>query len=148
MINKEFVMRGQTASGLTETLNFSGLTPGYAYRLVDFQLYPSTNIGAQHYEMTGSITAGKTALDPDNPNFNNDGLIASGFIADNASEAYPHSGATVINDIFLITQDLLLLVKNTTANPINWQCRFLAEKLSISEEAVTNYKQFTISNDD
>ena len=26
----EFVMRGQTASGETETLNFSGYKPGYA----------------------------------------------------------------------------------------------------------------------
>jgi len=47
-MNKEFVMRGQTVStaGLnTEVLNFSGDKPGYAYRLVEFELYPSTNIG-------------------------------------------------------------------------------------------------------
>ena len=31
-MKKEFVMRGQTASGETEVLNFSGYKPGYAYR--------------------------------------------------------------------------------------------------------------------
>ena len=50
-MNKEFVMRGQTASGETETLNFSGYKPGYAYRLVEFSIYPSTNIGGAHYEL-------------------------------------------------------------------------------------------------
>ena len=45
-MRKEFVMRGKTASGETEVLNFSGYKPGYAYRLVEFDLYPSTNIGA------------------------------------------------------------------------------------------------------
>jgi hypothetical protein len=33
-------------------------------------------------------------------------------------------------------------------HPVNWQCRFVAEKMSTAEEAVTNYHQFTISNDD
>jgi len=146
-MNKEFVMRGQTAHGLTEVLNFSGYKPGYAYRLVEFKIYPSTSIGAQHYEMTASITAGKTALDPDNPNFNNEGLIASAVIGDNAGEAYPHSESYVINDTFLITQNLLLLVKNANGDPVNWQCRFVAEKMSGPEEAVANYKQYSISDE-
>lgn len=140
----ELIMRGQTATGLTETLNFSGHTPGYAYRLVDFQIYPSTSIGAQHYEMTGSVTAGKTAVDPDNPNFDDPGLIATGVCSDNASEAYPHSESFVINDLFYITQDLILMVKNITGDPVNWQCKFEKVKLSTSAEAVANFNQFTI----
>jgi len=145
-MRKEFVMRGQTDSGLTEVLNFSGYKPGYAYRITDFKLYPSYAIHNQNYEMSGAVTAGKTAVDPENPNFNDEGLIATGLIADNHSEAYPHSESYVINDTFLITQNLILLVKNTTANAINWQCRFESVKMTGPEEAAANYKQFAISD--
>jgi len=147
-MNKEFVMRGQTASGETEVLNFSGLTPGYAYRLTEFTLYPSTNIIAAHYEMVGSITAGKTAVAPTEPNFNDEGLIGVAVVENHEGNAYPITYNSVVNDLFLITQDLILMVQDEIGNPINWQCRFVAEKLSTAEEAVNNYKQFTISNDD
>jgi len=146
-MNKEFVMRGQTASGLTEILNFSGLTPGYAYRMTEFMIYPSSNIVAQPYEMAGSLTAGKTAVAPTDPNFNNEGLIATALITSSTSQPASEE-LVVINDTFLITQDLILMVQDTHGNPINWQCKFVGEKLSTAEEAVTNYKQFTISNDD
>ena len=147
-MNKEFVMRGQTASGGTEILNFSGLTPGYAYRLTQFVIYPSTNIGEAHYEMFGTLTAGKVAVSPIDPNFNNDGLIgvASAIITAGLASSMPYE---IVNDTFLITQDLILMVQDTQSNaPVNWQCKFVGEKLSTAEEAVTNYKQFTISNDD
>jgi hypothetical protein len=149
-MNKEFVMRGQTASGSTEVLNFSGNTPGYAYRLTEFQIYPSTNIGNAQEEIVGTITAGKTAIAPTDPNFNDEGLIASTFCSIYNS-AYQAGELTVINDTFLITQDLILMVQagaGSPGTPINWQCRFVAEKMNTSEEAVTNYHQFTISNDD
>ena len=142
-------MRGQTTSGLTEILEFGGRqkeNKNMAYRIVEFQLFPSTNIGNQHYEMTGCITAGKTALDPDNPNFNDESLIATGLIGDNASEAYPHSEAYVLNDTFMITQNLKLTVKNTSSDPINWQCRFEAVKMTDAEMAANNFKQYTISD--
>ena len=77
MRTEEFVMRGQTASGKTEVLNFSGFKPGYAYRITEFKIMPSTNLGALDNECFGTITAGKTAVDPVNPNFNEDGLIAT-----------------------------------------------------------------------
>jgi len=148
-MNKEFVMRGQTGSGKTEVLNFSGYKPGYAYRLTEFELYPSTGIGSADYEMTATITAGKTAVAPTDPNFNNEGLIATAFIENSGSHVYPHSESTVINDTFLITQNLILMVQDSggSSNPTNWQCRFVAEKMSGPEEAVANYKQFTISDD-
>jgi len=145
-MKKEFVMRGKTAKGETETLNFSGYKPGYAYRLVEFILYPSLNIGNADAEMTGIITAGKTPLDPDNPNFNDQGLIGTTLFVDDAADHYPASSHTVINDTFLITQNLLLTVSNTEASDINWQCRFVAEKMSGPEEAVANYKQYSISD--
>jgi len=151
-MNKEFVMRGQTASGQTEVLNFSGLTPGYAYRLVEFDLYPSTNIGGSLIEMTASITAGKTAIPPTDPNFNDDGLIATAlFVSNTSGGTIPGDFyKSVINDTFLITQDLILMVQagaGSATDPINWQCRFVAEKMNTNEEAVTNFKQYTISND-
>ena len=146
-MNKEFVMRGKTASGGTEVLNFSGYKPGYAYRLTEFTLYPSTNIPGVDYEMTGTITAGKTAVAPTDPNFNDEGLIGSALLQDDDSQAYPISKLSVINDTFLITQNLILMVQDAVGNPINWQCRFVSEKMSGSEEAAVNYKQFAISDE-
>jgi len=151
-MNKEFVMRGKTASGLTEILNFSGNKPGYAYRLTEFQIMPSTNLfNNLEAELSATVTAAKTFEDPANPNFNNAGLIAVALFGVQGDGHVEVGGASIINDTFLITQDLILAVVDDQAGApqdVNWQCRFVAEKLSTSEEAVTNYKQFTISNDD
>jgi len=145
-MNKEFVMRGQTASGKTEILNFSGHKPGYAYRMTEFSLYESTLSPAA--TMLGSVTAGKTAVSPDDINFNNEGLIASSVVSYNPGALDGEITHTIINDTFLITQNLILMVLNTVSGQaINWQCRFVAEKMSKSEEAVTNYKQYTISDE-
>ena len=147
-MNKEFVMRGQTASDTTEVLNFSGYKPGYAYRMTEFNLYPSTNIGSNNIELCAAITAAKTAESPASPNFNNEGLIATSMWSSSTSANYPVSSQTVINDTFLITQNLILKVADKDgSDPVNWQCRFVAEKMSGPEEAVANYKQFTISDE-
>ena len=149
-MRKEFVMRGQTASTAgqnTEILNFSGGKPGYAYRLIEFVIYPSTDIGASVADMCASITAGKTASDPQSPNFNDEGLIGNARYRAHSSDSYPISTVfNIINDTFLITQDLILSVfdNGSSAFPVNWQCKFVSEKMNISEEAVTNYRQFTI----
>lgn len=148
-MNKEFVMRGQTASGETEILNFSGYKPGYAYRLVELKLYPSENIGGKIGELAVSITAGKTYVDPTYPNFNNEGLIATACIGVRSDAKY-YDDLNVVNDTFLITQNLILAAIDTETGspmPVNWQCRFVAEKINTSEGAVANYKQFTISNE-
>jgi len=147
-MKQEFVMRGQTASGQQEILHFSGYKKGYAYRLTEFAIYPSTSIPTQDIEATGSITAGKTAVAPTDPNFNDEGLIATIFLQNNSNNSYPVSQVVVINDTFLITQDLILMVIDSAGanTPINWQCRFVSEKMNLSQEAVTNYKQFTISD--
>ncbi len=145
-MNKQFVMRGQTASGETETLNFSGYKPGYAYRLVEFQIYPSNPQGSE--TILGSITAGKTAVAPADPNFNDEGLIGTAMKAYNTTAQDGSIESTIVNDTFLITQNLILMVlSSATSEPVNWQCRFVAEKMSGSEEAVANYKQFLISDD-
>jgi len=143
MSKREFVLRGQTANGSTEVLNF-GSKHGYAFRITEFVLSPS--IMNADFETCGIITAGKTALDPVNPNFNVEGCIATGFMGTSLSQPYPVKLQFIINDTFLITQDLLLTVADTSSapNPINWQCRFMPVKMSESDKANANFKQFSI----
>jgi len=147
-MKKEFVMRGQTDSGQQEVLNFSGHKKGYAYRLTEFIIYPTTSIGTSINEMVGTITAGKTAIVPTDPNFNDEGLIGTAMFDSNPSTAYPGDRFSIVNDTFLITQDLILMVQDTGGSnyPVNWQCRFVSEKMNLSQEAVANYNQFTISD--
>jgi len=144
---KEFVMRGQTASGLTHTMNFSGHKGDYGFKLVEFVLYPAVNIGGTTNELLGTVTAGKTAVTPIAPNFDDEGLIAVAQYRDNSNDIYQNTpSASVINDTFIITQDLILMVQDTagSSNAVNWQCKFLPVKLSSSEAALTNYRQFSI----
>jgi len=150
-MNKEFVMRGKTASGETEVLNFSGNTPGYAYRMTEFEIFPSTNLAGQTAELAATITAAKTFEDPTNPDFNNEGLIGTALFYIRLNNGiYGGDATTVVNDTFLITQDLILAVIDLKAGgpmAVNWQCRFVAEKMNSNEEAVTNFKQYSISSD-
>jgi len=55
----------------------------------------------------------------------------------------------IVNDTFLITQNLILMVQDTGGGnlPINWQCRFVSVKMTGPEEAATNFRQFTISDE-
>jgi len=149
-MRKTFVMRGQTASGQTEVLNFGKYKQGYAYRLTEFQLYPSTNIGVNTGELCGSITAGKTAVAPNEINFNDEGLIATTFFRIESQYTTEQTiAASVVNDTFLITQNLILMVQDvsSTGQPVNWQCRFESVKMTGPEEAAVNYKQFAISDE-
>jgi len=147
-MSKEFVMRGKTAKGETETLNFSGYKPGYAYRLIEFKLFP-TIMGLQSTadsHIAGVITAGKPALDPNAPDFSIEGCIANALWKNDSNDTHASTQESVINDTFLITQNLLLTVTNVESHDVNWQCRFVKEKMTGPEEAAANYKQFTISD--
>jgi len=147
-MRKEFVMRGQTASGETEVLNFSGYKPGYAYKMTEFQIYPSTGIGSGNFEGAASITAGKTAIAPTDPNFNDEALLAVASLRMAASINTPTYPNSIINDTFLITQNLILMVIESEAGtPVNWQCRFESVKMTGPEQAAVNYKQFAISDE-
>ena len=146
-MRKTIVMRGQTASGQTEVLNFGKYKEGYAYKITEFVLYPSTNLFTQAYEMAGTITAGKTAVAPTDPNFQNDGLLATCFIKANAGASDPVVNTlSLVNDTYVITQNLILMVQDGQGTPVNWQCRFESVKMSGAEEAAVNYKQFAISD--
>ena len=148
MPKKEFVMRGQTANNTRDILNFSGYKPGYAYRLVELTIYPSTAIGGANGELLVTITAAKTYMDPANPDFSNAGLIATAMLGVRSDyNNGTFENVVVVNDTFLITQDLILAASDTLGgSAVNWQCRFVAEKMSGPEAAVANYKQFTISD--
>ncbi len=145
-MKKEFVMRGKTPSGTTEVLNFSGFKPGMAYRMTEFKLYPTTPTGTE--ALLGSVTASKTAMDPESIDFNDDGLIAVAMEGYNSVALDGGIHTDVINDTFLITQNLILTVVDASGNnnPVNWQCRFEPVKMAKAEEAVTNYKQYLISD--
>jgi len=154
-MRKEFVMRGQTADFKStsaagnadfEVLNFSGYKPGYAYRLVEFKLFPTTNITALNVEICASITAGKTPADPENPDFNDEGLIATAVWFNMQGSKFSGLVESTINDTFLITQNLILTCTDSQATPINWQCRFVSVKMNNAEEAAANFKQFSISD--
>lgn len=144
-MKQEFVIRGQTASGETEKLSFSGHKKGYAYKLTEFSLYGSTPQGGE--QLFGSITAGKTFVDPLAIDFRNEGLIATSMVHYNTTALDGHGNYSVINDTFMITQDLILMVQSVNSGEaVNWQCRFESVKMSGPQEAVTNYKQFMISD--
>ena len=147
-MKKTFVMRGQTVSGGQEVLEFGGKqkeTKGMAYRMTEFSLYPSTGIGSNNIELCGSVTAAKSIAAPTDPNFSDDGLIGTSMFSASTSPNYPISSQSVINDTFLITQNLILMVQDQDGgDPINWQCRFQAVKMSDAEEAATNFKQYSI----
>jgi len=150
-MRKTFVMRGQTAdfktTAATEILNFSGYKPGYAFRLVEFQLYPSSGLGTGSGELLGAITAASTVADPEAADFNLDGQIGNTVLMWRNDSFGPY-GTSVINDTFLITQNLILSVADiASANPVNWQCRFESVKMTGPEEAAVNYKQFAISDE-
>jgi len=148
---KEFVMRGQTASGLTHTMNFSGHKGDYGFRLVEFQIWPSVNIGGASAELSATVTADKTFEDPANPNFNHEGLIGVAMLKIHETDYRPGSAIdAVVNDTFIITQDVILAVVDLVAGApmaVNWQCKFLPVKLSSTEAALTNYRQFSIFDD-
>ena len=143
-------MRGKTASGLTEVLQFGKYKQGYAYRMTEFQIMPSTAVfGSTNVELSATVTAAKTYEDPSNPNFNNDGLIATALFGLQGDGHVEVGGVSIINDTYLITQNLILaVVDNQTGSPqdVNWQCRFESVKMTGSEEAAVNYKQFSISD--
>jgi hypothetical protein len=149
-MKKEFVIRGHTASGGSEVLEFGGKTKenkNYAYRLVEFELFPSESLGTKNCELSATLTASKTLEDPSNPDFSNEGLIGTVLLRNGEAVNYTGFKTAVINDTFLITQNLILaVIDNYPGSPmdVNWQCRFEAVKMSDSEAAVTNYKQFAI----
>ena len=142
---KEFIMRGKTAGdGSSEVLNFGGLTPGIGYQLIEFQVIAAADISGTHWEITASVTADNSAADSTIPDFTQDGLIGTVYQKNNHGLEYPLANLTIINDLYVITQDCIIQTVDTIGGEVNWQLKFREVKLSSSAEAVANYKQFTV----
>jgi len=149
-MRKTFVMRGKTASGTQEVLNFGKYKQGYAYKLTNFEIFFSSGIGTTNQELSATLTAAKTFEDPSNPNFNNDGLIATAALSMYPPSNLGSQATTVFNHTYIITQNLILAVIDTIAGApadVNWQCTFESVKMTGPEEASVNYKQFAISDE-
>ena len=150
---KDFIIKGKTVTGGEEVLSFGGRTKGYGFKITRFELWPASAIGTTGQELVGSVTADNTSMDPINPDFDSPGLIAVAYFP-LTSLSVGNSGVnnmiTVIDDSFIITQDLILAVADTVSGStlsINWLCRFEKVKLTSSAEAVANFNQFTIYDD-
>jgi len=151
-MRKEFVMRGKTANDHTEVLNFGKYKAGHAYRLTEFKLWPSVDavLAGGDFNLRGAITMGKntnfTAVAPD---FNQEGLIGNAWFRIGNANTETLQTFSLVNDTAIITQNLLLHVRDvgSSAGAVNWQCRFESVKMSGPEEAAVNYKQFMISDE-
>jgi len=147
-MRKEFVMQGQLASSGEKVLRLSGISDGYGYIIDSFQIGASTNLGSVGAECFAAITRAKVAMDPINPNWSADGLVAT-------ATAYSYgvgiagnfNPTSLINDMAVLTQDLILSARETdNSNPINYLIKFRSVKMTGPEEASTNFKQFSISD--
>jgi len=146
---REFIMRGNFTSAQgygNKKLKFSGFKPGYGYRIVEFQLYPSASIGAQSVEMSGCISCGGNNIDAANIDFNLDEIIATCAFSANGSVPNNPTNYSVINDLFIITQDLNINTADSQGSNVNWQVKFKEVKLSASAESVANFNQYSIYN--
>jgi hypothetical protein len=146
-MTREFIMRGQIESQKVEILNFGGHKRGAGFKLVEFIIYPATNMLSTNWELVGSLTADANVVpNPQSPDFRDEGLIGTAYSWGSGSQTEPRSYQSVVNDLFIITQDLTLVAQDSNSNPINWHCKFEAVKMSGPQEAATNYKQFTINS--
>jgi len=150
---EEFIIKGQTVTGGEEVLNFGGRTKGYGFKLTRFELWAASAIGTTAQELVGSVTADKTSMDPINPDFDSPGLLAVAYFpmtSVSAGNSGVNNLISVIDDSFVITQDLILAVADTVSGStlsINWLCKFEKVNLSASAEAVANFNQFSIFDD-
>ena len=156
MPTEDFVMRGKTPSGEYTRLNFS-MKNGYAFRLMDFEIYFSSGIGTTNQELMASVTADKltgsppaSPADPQNPDFSQEGLIANATLSTYPPSNLGSMASTVVNDTYLISQDIFIAVLDSvTGSPadVNWQCTFRPVKLTETEQANVNFRQFSVFDD-
>lgn len=143
---KEFIIRGYNTSGTNEKIHLSGHKAGYGYRLKEFKLWGSTNLGATSQECWGILSRG-AAMDPKIPDFSNDALVGVSVFMTHTSPAYPPQSLEVIDDLVILTQDLRIAVQDTSdSEAINWQLKFEEVKISSSAEAAANYQAYQVRN--
>jgi hypothetical protein len=140
-------MRGNNANGDSKVIHLSGLADGEGYTLANFEIFPTTGVGTTEGELMACLTRDTTASDPANPDFDEQGLIGNVTLRITTSTTV--YGMMLINSNAILTQDLLLTVKDENAahNNVNWQLTFNRVAISGSREAVANFEAFSIRND-
>ena len=148
-MRKEFIKKGKLPVNAVKTLHMTGLKPGYGYWITRFELWGWQDVlgTTDASEYCAAITAEKTAADSSAPDFNQEGQIAVAMwgVSHNLTTNMP-PGFSVIDDLFVCTQDLLLEVKGTASTHVNYLIKFEKVTMSDSALAVQNYKQFAISD--
>jgi hypothetical protein len=146
---KEFVIRGKTDSDTYETINFGGHKDGYGFLLTEFKLWPSVDavLAGGDFNMRGAVTRGKlTNFTANSPDFSQEGLIGNAWFRIGNTTTETLQSLSLVNDTALITQDIILHVIDvgTSHADVNWQCKFMPVKLTVPEQALANYRQFSI----
>ena len=144
-MRKEFVIRGQQASGTGDLLMLSGVSDGYGFKVKELQLWPSDMVNDGTY--FASLTRKSSYADPSNPNFSNEDLVATAVgIYQLSTEGNMFDSC--IDHTAILTGDLFISCFNSSGGneAINYQVVLESVKLSGSEEAVANYKQIMIND--
>lgn len=147
---KEFILRGKIAVNGQTKLNFSGGDRAYGYQLKKFQLWGADDIlgASAAFEYCGVLSADNVAADPIAPDFNDPAQIGVALwgVTHNLVTHVP-AGSSVIDDLFIITQDLILAISGSASTSCNYLLKFEQVKLSGPAEAANNYKQYLIFDD-
>ena len=84
-------------------------------------------------------------LGPNDIDFSNQALIAVSMVSYNTTALDGQIIHSIIDDTFMVTQDLKLMVSNPhNSEPVNWQCRFKPVKMTETEMANANLRQFHV----
>ena len=141
---KEFIIKGYNVSGTNKKIRLSSSKTGYGFRLKEFKLWGSTNLGATSQECWGILSRG-AAMDPKVPNFDDDALVGVSVFMCHTSPAYPPQQLEIIDDLVILTQDLTIAVQDTSdAEAVNWFLKFEEVKISAAAEAAANYQAYEV----
>ena len=136
----EFIQQGRLASGGTKVINLSGGKNDVGYRLKEFKLWGSTNLGATSQECWGTLVRSNTAVSPINPDFGNEALVGVATFHCHTSPAYPPQQLAMFNDLVDLVADCILMVQDSSdGEDINYLLKFEEVKLSDAAISAANY---------
>lgn len=152
MSEKVFTVLGIVGSRTITTdrvhVPLSGLADGYGFRLLDFKIWPSTDLGGanKNQELYAVINRDPGfAPDPFNPDFGVPGFLAvstwgSGPFVLAVGAPSTRGSQSIINDDVILTQDVFVYCSDPADNKINYFLRFERMRISAGAEAVANFE--------
>ena len=156
---REFILRGKGSGTGADPLayqriNISGFNSESGFRLVEFEVWPSVDAVAAggDFQFMGALSRcsfdNRTSFVAQTPDFNDSALIANAQYQYGNSATEAPSATSLINDLAILTQDLVLHTIETrgTSVGVNWQIRLKEVKLTDAARAVANYEQYSIYN--